>query len=244
MPMFERDGAAIYYEEYGQDFPILTFAPGGLRSTIEQWRGALAPINPMTEFADRYRVIVMDQRNATGGRSRAPITASDNWSTYTADHIALLDHLGIDRCHLYGQCIGGPFIMSFLKAQPQRVICAVPAQPSGRVGPAKPGWSTSFENWVKGLEGHPEATKEVLDAVYRNMYGPDFLYSVSRDFLPTCKTPCLVLAGNDANHPFPVSEDMSRLLPDVEFIVEWKSGEPLEAAKARIKAFLARYTPA
>ena len=89
MPMFERDGAAIYYEEYGQGFPILTFAPGGLRSTIEQWRGALAPINPMIEFVDRYRVIVMDQRNATGGRSRAPITASDNWSTYTADHIEI-----------------------------------------------------------------------------------------------------------------------------------------------------------
>ena len=130
-----------------------------------------------------------------------------------------------------------PVTVKNLQAQPERVICAVPAQPSGRVGPAKPGWSTSFENWVKGLEGHPEATKEVLDAVYRNMYGPDFLYSVSRDFLPTCKTPCLVLAGNDANHPFPVSEDMSRLLPDVEFIVEWKSGEPLEAAKARIKAY-------
>jgi hypothetical protein len=44
----------------------------------------------------------MDQRNA--GRSRAPITAQGGWDSYTADHIALLDHLRIDRCHLYGQC--------------------------------------------------------------------------------------------------------------------------------------------
>jgi len=59
----------------------------------------------------------MDQRNA-GGQSRAPITAQDGWHTYAGDHIALLDHLRIDRCHLYGQCIGGSFIMSLLKAQP------------------------------------------------------------------------------------------------------------------------------
>jgi hypothetical protein len=51
----------------------------------------------------------MDQRNA-GGRSRAPVTAQDGWHSYAADHIALLDHLRIDRCHLFGQCIGGSFI--------------------------------------------------------------------------------------------------------------------------------------
>ena len=46
-------------------------------------------------------------RDAAGGQSHAPITAQDGWDTYTGDHVALLDHLGIDRCHLYGQCIGG-----------------------------------------------------------------------------------------------------------------------------------------
>ena len=30
MPSFEHNGAPIYYEEYGQGFPILTFAPAGL----------------------------------------------------------------------------------------------------------------------------------------------------------------------------------------------------------------------
>jgi pimeloyl-ACP methyl ester carboxylesterase len=65
----------------------------------------------------------MDQRNA--GRSRAPITAQGGWDSYTADHIALLDHLRIDRCHLYGQCIGGSFILNLIKAQPERVQSAV-----------------------------------------------------------------------------------------------------------------------
>ena len=30
MPSFEHHGATIYYEEFGQGFPILTFAPAGL----------------------------------------------------------------------------------------------------------------------------------------------------------------------------------------------------------------------
>src|SRR5262247_4813846 len=126
MPSFGAHGATIYYEETGQGFPILTFAPAGLQSTIEVWGRPAAPINPMIELGSSFRVIAMDQRNA-GGKSRAPITAQDGWPSYAADHIALLDHLRIDRCHLYGQCIGGSFIMSLLKAHPQRIACAVPA---------------------------------------------------------------------------------------------------------------------
>jgi pimeloyl-ACP methyl ester carboxylesterase len=131
VPSFEHHGAHVYYEEFGRGFPILTFAPAGLASVIDVWSQPMAPINPTTEFAGKYRVIAMDQRNA-GGRSRAPITAQDSWDSFTADHIALLDHLRIERCHLYGQCIGGSFILNLLKAQPERVTSAVLAQPIGR----------------------------------------------------------------------------------------------------------------
>src|ERR1700741_2878986 len=98
MASFDHHGARIYYEEFGRGFPILTFAPAGLQSTIGVWSQPSAPINPTTELAAVFRVIAMDQRNA-GGRSRAPIAATDGWATYTGDHIALLDHLGIERCH-------------------------------------------------------------------------------------------------------------------------------------------------
>ena len=177
MPTIEHHGATIYYEEFGQGFPILTFAPAGLQSTIAVWSQPSAPINPTTEFAKNFRVIAMDQRNA-GGRSRAPITAKDGWHSYTADHIAVLDHLKIDKCHLYGQCIGGSFIANLVKTQPHRVASAVWAQPIGRVGPMKPGRPVRFDEWAKSLTDHPEATNEVLDAFCRNLYAPGFLYSV------------------------------------------------------------------
>ena len=243
MPSFEHHGASIYYEESGQGFPILTFAPAGLQSIIDVWRGPSAPVNPLTEFAARFRVIAMDQRNA-GGQSRAPISAQDGWHTYAADHIALLDHLGIDRCHLYGQCIGGSFIMSLLKAQPQRVAGAVLAQPIGRVGAMPPARAARFDMWAKSLTDHPEATEQVLNAFYQNLYGPGFVYSVDRAFVSSCPTPCLVLAGNDEAHPFPISEEVAKLLPNCEFIPEWKTGEALASARPRITRFLATHTPA
>lgn len=241
MPTFQPHGATIYYEEFGQGFPILTFAPAGLQSIIDVWNGPFAPVNPTTEFASSFRVIAMDQRNA-GGRSRASITAQDGWHTYAADHIALLDHLRIERCHLYGQCIGGSFIMSLLKAQPQRIASAVLAQPIGRVGPMKPGRAARFDAWAKSLgNDHPEATEQVLDAFYQNLYGPGFVYSVDRAFVSSCRTPCLVLAGNDEAHPFPISEEVATLLPHAEFITEWKTGAALASAKVRIQEFLAKH---
>jgi pimeloyl-ACP methyl ester carboxylesterase len=242
MPSFTHHDATIYYEEFGRGFPLLTFAPAGLMSVIDVWNRPAAPVNPIKEFAADFRVIAMDQRNA-GGKSRAPISAQDGWHSYLADHIALLDHLGIDQCHLYGQCIGGPFIMSVLKAQPQRIACAVIAQTIGRVGAMPPTRSANFEAWVKTLKGHPEATDEVLESFYQNLYGPGFVYSVDRAFVSSCQAPCLVLAGNDAAHPFAISEEVAKLLPHAEFIPEWKEGAPLAAAKVRMKQFLADHTP-
>lgn len=244
MPTVEKNGASIYYEVHGKGFPILTFAPAGLESCIAVWSQPMSPINPVNEWSGEFSVIVMDQRNASGGKSRAPITDKDDYFTYTADHIAVLDHLGIDKCHLYGQCIGGPFIMGMLKAHPQRVACAVAAQPSGRLGPMKAKRTPSFQGWAEKLKDHPEATDAVLDAMAQNLYAAGYLYTVQRDFLPTIKTPMMVLAGHDEAHPHELSLEMSRLIPGVEFIDEWKSGAALEDARPRIRAFLKKHTPA
>ena len=242
MPSFQHGDATIYYEEFGRGFPILTFAPAGLQSTIAVWSQPSAPINPTTEWADSFRVIAMDQRNA-GGQSRAPITAQDSWDTYTGDHLALLDHLKVDRCHLYGQCIGGSFILNMLKLAPGRVAGAVLAQPIGRVGPMPAARSPRFQGWAESLKDHPEATEPVLEAFYQNLYAPGFVYCVDRAFVAGCATPCLVLAGNDEAHPLPISEELAKLLPNAQFIREWKAGDALTAARARVNEFLAKHTP-
>ena len=105
------------------------------------------------------------------------------------------------------------------------------------------GRSARFEVWAESLEEHPEATPQMLDAFYRNLYGPGFVYCVDPAFVSTCATPCLVLAGNDEAHPYPISEELANLLPNREFIPEWKTGAALTSARARVKEFLSKHTP-
>src|SRR5262245_5561373 len=127
MPSFEHDGTTLYYEEQGEGFPLLLLAPGGMRSTLERWGSA--PFDPRKELSGDFRVIAMDQRNA--GRSSAPVRGSDGWHVYARDQLALLERLGIERCHLLGGCIGGAFCLGLIAAAPERVSAAVLQQPIG-----------------------------------------------------------------------------------------------------------------
>src|SRR5204863_3032260 len=161
-----------------------------------------------------------------------------------ADHVAVLDRLRIDRCHLCGQCIGGSFIINMLKRHPERVAAAVLAQPIGRVGPLSPGWNANFKGWTETLGDRPEATEQLLDAFYRNLYASGFVYCADREFVKTIKAPCLVLAGNDEAHPAAISEELHQLLPNCEFVREWKTEPALTAAKAGVRESLAKHTPA
>src|SRR5437016_5836604 len=83
-----------------------------------------------------------------------------------------------------------------------------------------------------------------LDGFRANLYRNYFVYTVPREFVPTCRTPMLVLAGNDDAHPFEIAEEIARLAPNAEFIPEWKTGDALVAALKRIHEFLNHYAPA
>ena len=141
MPVLETDGARIHYEVRGTGHPLVLFAPGGMNSVAQLWRerpdapGEPMPwIDPPTDLSDEFRVVAMDQRNA--GASSGPVRASDGWQTYTADHLALLDELGVERTHAMGGCIGSSYALALCQAAPERVGAAVLQNPIGRSGSA------------------------------------------------------------------------------------------------------------
>jgi len=101
----------------------------------------------------------------------------------------------------------------------------------------------SFPRWTATLRDHPEATPAVLERVRTNLYTADFVHSVSREFVSTCQTPLLVLAGNDEPHPFDLAAEIARLSPNAKFISEWKAGPSLSAAIKRIREFLHAHAP-
>jgi len=239
MPMFTRENVSLYYEEHGKGFPLLVIAPGGMRSTVSFWEKA--PWNPIPQLATHYRVIAMDQRNA--GHSKAPIRATDGWRVYTEDQLALLDHLGVSRFHVAGMCIGGSYIMGLIQAAPQRVVSAVLFQPIG-LDNNRQAFLDMFDGWAKEQQAaHPEANGATWETFKQNMYGGDFLFSVSRDFVKRCATPLLVLLGNDVYHPQTTSREVASLAPNATLIERWREPEHQVAAQAAVERFLAAHTP-
>jgi pimeloyl-ACP methyl ester carboxylesterase len=240
MPVLERGETAIHYEIYGEGYPVLLFAPGGMRSSIEYWNRA--PFHPVRTLAERYRLIALDQRNA--GASRAPVSASDGWPTFTADHLALLDHLAVERCHLLGQCIGGSFSLSLIAAAPARVSAAVLAQPIGFDGQNRGVFEDLFRDWAKELRARrPDLGPDAFEAFQKNLFAGDFVFSVSRDDVRRCPVPLLVLRGNDVYHPSSISEEIARTAPRAELVARWREPDALPAALARIEDFLGAHTP-
>ncbi len=238
MPTFTRDATSIYYEEHGSGYPLLVFAPGGMRSAIEVL--ARSPYHPVKELADEFRVITMDQRNA--GASRAPISASDGWHSYTDDHLALLDELKIERCHVLGMCIGGAFVLSLLAAAPERVSAAVLQQPIGFDGANRAAFYELFDSWAAELrQTRPDISAAELSEFRERMYGGDFVFSVTRAAVERCSIPMLILRGNDVYHPTSISEEIARLAPHAELVKDWKTGEDLTRAVTRLRSFLAEH---
>jgi pimeloyl-ACP methyl ester carboxylesterase len=240
MPSFEHGAASIHYEEFGAGFPVLLFAPGGMRSSIEFW--PKSPFDPTVELARDFRVIAMDQRNA--GKSKAPLSRSDGWHTYTQDHLALLDHLGIKRCHLLGGCIGGSYSFGMIEAAPERVAAAVLQNPIGLSPANRELFFAMFDGWAQALKpSHPEIDDAGLREFRDRMYTGDFVFNVSRGFVRTVKAPLMILMGSDDYHPTAVSEEIAKLAPSATLIRDWKTPELIPQTITRVREFLQSHTP-
>jgi pimeloyl-ACP methyl ester carboxylesterase len=155
----------------------------------------------------------------------------------------LLDNLGVSRFHVAGMCIGGSYIMGLIQSAPQRVASAVLFQPIGIDG-NRQAFFEMFDGWAKEQQAaHPEANAATWEAFKQNMYGADFVFSVSRDFVKGCPTPLLVLLGNDQYHPQTTSREVASLAPNATLIERWREPEHHAAAQAAVERFLAAHTP-
>jgi pimeloyl-ACP methyl ester carboxylesterase len=249
MSFYEKGTVRIHYEQEGSGFPLLLIAGGGLNSTIAGLRRG-DPFNPFTEFKGEYRCIAADLRNANGGESSGPLEIDRPWDAHTDDQLGVMDHLGIDQFMVMGFCIGGPFIWNLLERAPNRVVAAVLAQPSG-FRPEMP--DLFYENNIKGwgpelVKRRPDVTMETVDKYLTRMYrtNPDFVFTVTRDFVRKCQTPVLILPDDIAAHPYAVAMEAAMLAPKAEVsMFPWKEPkERIPLAVRQIRSFLRAHRPA
>ena len=245
---YEKGRVRIHYEEAGSGFPLLIIPGGGLSGVIAGLR--TLPFNPFEEFKGEYRCIAADQRNAGAGQSSGPLEIDRPWDSYTDDHLGVMDHLGIDKFMVMGFCIGGPFIWNLLKRAPDRVVAAVLAQPSGW-RPEMPtlNYDGNMAGWGPELvKRRPDITMEMVDKFLTKMYrtNPDFVFTVTRDFVRNCQTPVLILPDDIPAHPYKVAMEAAMLAPKAEVsMFPWKEPkERIPLAVRQIRSFLRAHRPA
>ncbi len=248
MPVLQRPDGEIRYETFGQGFPVLLFAPGGLRSRMDMWPAPPGgPARPWVDWTKAlpeagFTAVAMDQRNA--GASRTAIEADHGWHTYAADHIALMDRLGFATFHVLGGCIGGSFCLKAIETAPTRVLSAVLQNPIG-LHPEHPDYfPDSHAAWTREQRAERPGLDEAAVAAFgRNMWDHPFVFCVGRDFVQTCPVPAFLLPGNDIPHPAATSAELAALLPDVDVLTDWRGPEYLERQRSRVVAFLKANTP-
>jgi|RhiMetdeSRZDD1v2_1073273.scaffolds.fasta_scaffold82806_1 pimeloyl-ACP methyl ester carboxylesterase len=245
---YEKGPVRIHYEEAGSGFPLLLIAGGGLNSTIAGLKRG-DPFHAIDEFKGEYRCVACDLRNANAGQSSGPLEIDRPWDSYTDDHLGVMDHLGIDKFMVMGFCIGGPFIWNLLERAPNRIVAAVLAQPSGsRPEMRDLFYETNSKGWGPELvKRRPEITMDMVDRFLTRMYrtNPDFVFTVTRDFVRKCQTPVLILPDDIPAHPYAVAMEAAMLAPKAEVsMFPWKEPkERIPLAVRQIRSFLRAHRP-
>ena len=149
-----------------------------------------------------------------------------------------------------GFCIGGPFVWNLLRRAPTRVVAAVLAQPSG-FRPEMPDlfYQNNITGWGPALVARrPDITMAMVERFLSKMYrsNPDFVFTVTRDFVRSCQTPVLILPDDIPAHPYAVAMEAAMLAPKAQVsIYPWKEPkERIPLAIRHMRSFLRANRPA
>jgi hypothetical protein len=103
-----------------------------------------------------------------------------------------------------------------------------------------------FKNreWAQAmLARDPSLDQMTVDRFFDNMFGGDFTFNTSRDFVRRCATPLLVMPGDDPPHPKVIGEEIARIAPRAEILRDWKGADKVAKVTPVVLDFLARNTP-
>jgi pimeloyl-ACP methyl ester carboxylesterase len=160
-----------------------------------------------------------------------------------------MDHLGIEKFIVTGFCIGGPLIWNLIRRAPDRVVAAVLAHPSG-FRPELPDlfYQNNIDGWAPELlESCSDITGDMVELFLQKMYrdDPDFVFTVSRDFVRDCDIPILIMPDDVPAHPYAAAMETARLAPNAQVsLYPWRapSGH-MELALRHVRTFLKAHTP-
>lgn len=247
MPKLAYDGGEINYEVSGEGQPLIFVS--GLNGVARYWQSQV-PV-----FAKHYKVVTYDQRGTGGSDRLQKIFSVDQM---TAELLALMDGLKIERAHIVGLSTGGAIGQTLAITQPQRVAHLVLSST----------W-THCDPWFRRLFEARRAMYQQCGPELHAMFHPLFLYppeyvnshddeiteeqnnaptkSSSVDIsvgringllafdrragLPTIKAPTLVLTcDNDYITPSYHAEYIARTIPGAKLVIPKGGGHAFSKA--------------
>jgi hypothetical protein len=110
-------------------------------------------------------------------------------------------------------------------------------------------YETNIKGWGPDLvRRRPEITMEMVDKFLTRMYrtNPDFVFTVTRDFVRHCQTPVPMLPDDIPAHPYAVAMETTLLAPKAEVsMFPWKKPkERIPLATRQIRSFLKAHSAA
>lgn len=255
MPVLTRpDGVRLYHELHGAEGSPPLILLEGMGGDIPGWRRNI-PV-----LARELRVIAYDFRgNGNSDEPPGPVTMS----TFVEDTLALLDSLGVEGAHAYGQSFGGMVAQEMALTSPRQVrtliLGCTHAGPrhavrgrSSKVSKGEP-WRAMYSPGFPEL--HPEHVAEDLQIgaaqpthpeggrrQWEAMQGFD-----SYERLPGLRVPTLILHGTEDQAISPENAELlAGRIPDAELVLLQGAGhlyhsEQAEAADAAVLDFVRRH---
>ncbi len=166
MPYLPANGAKLYYEDTGAGAETIIFSHGLL------WSGRMFA-EQARHLKDRYRIIAYDHR----GQGRSEVTPDGyDMDTLTNDALALMDGLGIERCHFAGLSMGGFVALRLDSRYPARIKSLILMETTAQPEPAENIPRYRLLNNIVKLLG-PRAVKK---PVMKIMFGQAFLQDPAR----------------------------------------------------------------
>lgn len=130
MSVVEINGIKTNYEVKGDGPPLLMYSPGGFDASMDKWTnlGVYKKIKLLDHLPEKYTCIIFDRRETglSGGK-----VERISWDHYVAQGKGLLEHLGHDKAHLLGGCMGVCPVTVFSVKHPEMVLSQILYWPVG-----------------------------------------------------------------------------------------------------------------
>jgi pimeloyl-ACP methyl ester carboxylesterase len=179
MPIAPSNGIELYYETHGDPADPALLLVNGYTSQITQWgegfREALAARGRyvisfdnrdvgLSTHLDGVMVDVAAVLAAAAGKGEMP-PVPYTLSTFAADGIGLLDHLGVESAHIAGSSMGGMIVQTMAIEHPSRVRTLTSIMSTT----SEPGYFSSTPEAQAALLGVPPTEREayIADTVER-----------------------------------------------------------------------------